>query len=142
MAKNGKRVTDARKSVDASKLYGLGEAVKFLKDQSKTKFDETVEIAINLGVDPRHADQQVRGMVALPNGTGKSARVAVFARGAKADEALAAGADIVGAEDLAETVQAGTIDFDVAIATPDMMPVVGRLGRVLGPRGKIGRAHV
>jgi large subunit ribosomal protein L1 len=135
MAKNGKRVTDARKSVDASKLYGLGEAVKFLKDQSKTKFDETVEIAINLGVDPRHADQQVRGMVALPNGTGKSARVAVFARGAKADEALAAGADIVGAEDLAETVQAGTIDFDVAIATPDMMPVVGRLGRVLGPRG-------
>ncbi len=135
MAKNGKRVTDARKSVDASKLYGLGEAVKFLKDQSKTKFDETVEIAINLGVDPRHADQQVRGMVALPNGTGKSARVAVFARGAKADEALAAGADIVGAEDLAETVQAGNIDFDVAIATPDMMPVVGRLGRVLGPRG-------
>ncbi|MEK9905664.1 MAG: 50S ribosomal protein L1 [Rhodospirillales bacterium] len=135
MAKNGKRVTDARKSVDASKLYGLGEAVKFLKDQSKTKFDETVEIAINLGVDPRHADQPVRGMVALPNGTGKSARVAVFARGAKADEALAAGADIVGAEDLAETVQAGTIDFDVAIATPDMMPVVGRLGRVLGPRG-------
>jgi large subunit ribosomal protein L1 len=135
MAKNGKRVTDARKSVDASKLYGLGEAVKFLKDQSKTKFDETVEIAINLGVDPRHADQQVRGMVALPNGTGKSARVAVFARGAKADEALAAGADIVGAEDLAETVQGGTIDFDVAIATPDMMPVVGRLGRVLGPRG-------
>jgi large subunit ribosomal protein L1 len=116
-------------------LYGLGEAVKFLKDQSKTKFDETVEIAINLGVDPRHADQQVRGMVALPNGTGKSARVAVFARGAKADEALAAGADIVGAEDLAETVQGGTIDFDVAIATPDMMPVVGRLGRVLGPRG-------
>ncbi|MEL0090754.1 MAG: 50S ribosomal protein L1 [Rhodospirillales bacterium] len=135
MAKNGKRVTDARKSVDASKLYGLGEAVKFLKDQSKTKFDETVEIAINLGVDPRHADQQVRGMVAIPNGTGKSARVAVFARGAKADEALAAGADIVGAEDLAETVQGGTIDFDVAIATPDMMPVVGRLGRVLGPRG-------
>ncbi len=135
MAKNGKRVSDARKSVDASKLYGIDEAVKFLKSNSKTKFDETVEIAINLGVDPRHADQQVRGMVALPNGTGKSARVAVFARGAKADEAQAAGADLVGAEELAETVQSGTIDFDVAIATPDMMPIVGRLGRVLGPRG-------
>jgi large subunit ribosomal protein L1 len=135
MAKNGKRVSDARKSVDASKLYGIDEAVKFLKSNSKTKFDETVEIAINLGVDPRHADQQVRGMVALPNGIGKSARVAVFARGAKADEAQAAGADLVGAEELAETVQSGTIDFDVAIATPDMMPIVGRLGRVLGPRG-------
>ena len=135
MAKNGKRVSDARKSVDASKLYGIDEAVKFLKSNSKTKFDETVEIAINLGVDPRHADQQVRGMVALPNGTGKSARVAVFARGAKADEAQAAGAELVGAEELAETVQSGTIDFDVAIATPDMMPIVGRLGRVLGPRG-------
>jgi large subunit ribosomal protein L1 len=135
MAKNGKRVSDARKSVDASKLYGIDEAVKILKSNSKTKFDETVEIAINLGVDPRHADQQVRGMVALPNGTGKSARVAVFARGAKADEAQAAGADLVGAEELAETVQSGTIDFDVAIATPDMMPIVGRLGRVLGPRG-------
>jgi len=135
MAKNGKRVSDARKSVDASKLYGIDEAVKFLKSNSTTKFDETVEIAINLGVDPRHADQQVRGMVALPNGTGKSARVAVFARGAKADEAQAAGADLVGAEELAETVQSGTIDFDVAIATPDMMPIVGRLGRVLGPRG-------
>ena len=135
MAKNGKRVSDARKSVDASKLYGIDEAVKFLKSNSKTKFYETVEIAINLGVDPRHADQQVRGMVALPNGTGKSARVAVFARGAKADEAQAAGADLVGAEELAETVQSGTIDFDVAIATPDMMPIVGRLGRVLGPRG-------
>ena len=135
MAKNGKRVSDARKSLDASKLYGIDEAVKFLKSNSKTKFDETVEIAINLGVDPRHADQQVRGMVALPNGTGKSARVAVFARGAKADEAQAAGADLVGAEELAETVQSGTIDFDVAIATPDMMPIVGRLGRVLGPRG-------
>ena len=135
MAKNGKRVSDARKSVDVSKLYGIDEAVKVLKSNSKTKFDETVEIAINLGVDPRHADQQVRGMVALPNGTGKSARVAVFARGAKADEAQAAGADLVGAEELAETVQSGTIDFDVAIATPDMMPIVGRLGRVLGPRG-------
>jgi large subunit ribosomal protein L1 len=133
MAKNGKRVSDARKSVDASKLYGIDEAVKFLKSNSKTKFDETVEIAINLGVDPRHADQQVRGMVALPNGTGKSARVAVFARGAKADEAQAAGADLVGAEELAETVQSGTIDFDVAIATPDMMPIVGRL--VEGAKG-------
>ena len=135
MAKTGKRVIEARKAVDADKLYGLDEAVAFLKDRSKAKFDETIEIAINLGVDPRHADQQVRGMVSLPNGTGKSARVAVFARGAKADEATAAGADVVGAEDLAETVQGGTIDFDVAIATPDMMPVVGRLGRVLGPRG-------
>ncbi len=135
MAKKSKRVVDAAKAVDAEKLYGLEEAVRFLKERSSKKFDETVEIAINLGVDPRHADQQVRGMVSLPNGTGKNARVAVFARGAKAEEATAAGADVVGAEDLAETVQGGTIDFDVAIATPDMMPVVGRLGRVLGPRG-------
>ena len=135
MAKTGKRLVEARKAVDPNKLYPLAEAVAFLKGQAKTKFDETVEIAINLGVDPRHADQQVRGMVALPNGTGKNARVAVFARGAKADEATAAGADLVGAEDLAESVQGGVIDFDVAIATPDMMPVVGRLGRVLGPRG-------
>jgi len=135
MAKNGKRHADAQKAVEKDKLYGLEEAVRFLKERSGTKFDETIEIAINLGVDPRHADQQVRGMVALPNGTGKTSRVAVFARGAKADEATEAGADLVGAEDLAETVQGGTIDFDVAIATPDMMPVVGRLGRVLGPRG-------
>jgi len=135
MAKTGKRVIEARKAVDPNKVYGLSEAVAILKANAKTKFDESVEIAINLGVDPRHADQQVRGMVSLPNGTGKTARVAVFARGAKADEATAAGADVVGAEDLAETVQGGTIEFDVAIATPDMMPVVGRLGRVLGPRG-------
>lgn len=135
MAKTGKRVIEARKAVDPNKVYGLSEAVAILKANAKTKFDESVEIAINLGVDPRHADQQVRGMVSLPNGTGKNARVAVFARGAKADEATAAGADVVGAEDLAEIVQGGTIDFDVAIATPDMMPVVGRLGRVLGPRG-------
>jgi large subunit ribosomal protein L1 len=135
MAKQSKRVADAVKAVDADKLYGLDEAVQLLKGRASSKFDETIELAINLGVDPRHADQQVRGMVALPNGTGKTSRVAVFARGAKADEATAAGADIVGAEELAEIVQGGTIDFDVAIATPDMMPVVGRLGRVLGPRG-------
>jgi len=135
MAKQGKRVTDAQKSVDAERLYGLDEAVGIIKSNAKAKFDETVEMSINLGVDPRHADQQVRGMVALPNGTGKTVRVAVFARGDKADEASAAGADVVGAEELAEIVQGGTIDFDLAIATPDMMPVVGRLGRVLGPRG-------
>ena len=135
MAKQGKRVTDAQKTVDAEKLYGLDEAVGIIKSNAKAKFDETVEMSINLGVDPRHADQQVRGMVALPNGTGKTVRVAVFARGEKADEATAAGADVVGAEELAEIVQGGTIDFDLAIATPDMMPVVGRLGRVLGPRG-------
>lgn len=135
MAKQGKRVTDARKTVDVDKLYGIDEAVGIVKSNAKAKFDETVEMSINLGVDPRHADQQVRGMVALPNGTGKSVRVAVFARGEKADEATAAGADVVGAEELAEIVQGGTIDFDLAIATPDMMPVVGRLGRVLGPRG-------
>jgi large subunit ribosomal protein L1 len=135
MAKQGKRVIDAQKSVDAEKLYGLDEAVGIIKSNAKAKFDETVEMSINLGVDPRHADQQVRGMVALPNGTGKTVRVAVFARGEKADEASAAGADVVGAEELAEIVQGGTIDFDLAIATPDMMPVVGRLGRVLGPRG-------
>ena len=135
MAKTGKRITEGRGAVDKDKLYGLEEAISFLKERASGKFDETVEMAINLGVDPRHADQQVRGMVSLPNGTGKSARVAVFARGPKADEATEAGADLVGAEDLAETVQGGAIDFDVAIATPDMMPVVGRLGRVLGPRG-------
>lgn len=135
MAKTGKRLAEARKAIDKDKLYALDEAVAFLKGRAGAKFDETIELAINLGVDPRHADQQVRGMVALPNGTGKSSRVAVFARGAKADEAKEAGADLVGAEDLAETIQGGTIDFDVAIATPDMMPVVGRLGRVLGPRG-------
>lgn len=135
MAKQGKRVTDAAKNIDADKLYGVDEAIGIVKSNAKAKFDETVEMSINLGVDPRHADQQVRGMVALPNGTGKTVRVAVFARGEKAEEATAAGADVVGAEELAETVQGGEIDFDLAIATPDMMPVVGRLGRVLGPRG-------
>src|SRR5947209_3757503 len=120
---------------DPAKAYSLDEAVKLVKERAKAKFDETVEIAMNLGVDPRHADQMVRGVVNLPNGTGRSLRVAVFARGAKADEARAAGADIVGAEDLVETVQKGEINFDRCIATPDLMPLVGRLGKVLGPRG-------
>ena len=120
--------------VDRKKLYGLDEAVKIIKDNAKAKFDETVEVALNLGVDPRHADQMVRGVCQLPNGSGRAARVAVFAKGDKADEAKAAGADIVGAEDLMETIQGGTIDFDKCIATPDMMPLVGRLGKVLGPR--------
>ncbi len=134
MAK-GKRIRNNDNSVDSNKLYMLDEAVALLKECANVKFDETVEVAMNLGVDPRHADQQVRGVVNLPNGTGKSLRVAVFARGAKAEEATAAGADVVGAEELAEAVQGGTIDFERAIATPDMMAVVGRLGRVLGPRG-------
>ncbi len=131
----GKRVRKNLEGIDRNKAYGLDEAVSLLKNRAPTKFDETIEIAMNLGVDPRHADQQVRGVVNLPHGTGKTLRVAVFARGAKAEEAQAAGADVVGAEDLAETIQAGTIEFDRAIATPDMMAVVGRLGRVLGPRG-------
>ncbi len=135
MAQNGKRIEKAREGVDRIKLYGVGDAVSMIKDRSTAKFDETVEIAMNLGVDPKHADQMVRGVVNLPNGTGRTVRVAVFARGAKADEAKAAGADIVGAEDLVTTVQGGTIDFDRCIATPDMMPLVGRLGKVLGPRG-------
>jgi large subunit ribosomal protein L1 len=135
MAKVGKRIKAAREGVDRNKLYPLTEAVAMVKERAKAKFDETVEIAMNLGVDPRHADQMVRGVVNLPNGTGKSVRVAVFARGDKADEAKAAGADVVGAEDLVEKVQGGTIDFDRCIATPDMMPLVGRLGKVLGPRG-------
>ena len=134
MAK-GKRTTTAREGVDRTKLYPLDEAVKMVKERAKAKFDETVEVAMNLGVDPRHADQMVRGVVTLPNGTGRSQRVAVFARGAKADEARAAGADVVGAEDLVEKVQGGQIDFDRCIATPDLMPLVGRLGKVLGPRG-------
>jgi large subunit ribosomal protein L1 len=117
------------------KLYSLDEAVKMVKARAKAKFDETVEVALNLGVDPRHADQMVRGVCQLPNGSGRSVRVGVFARGAKADEARAAGADVVGAEDLVEQVQGGKIDFDRCIATPDMMPLVGRLGKVLGPRG-------
>ena len=132
---HGKRVRAAREGIDRTKLYPLPEAVKMVKDRAKAKFDETIEVAMNLGVDPRHADQMVRGVVALPNGTGRSVRVAVFARGAKADEAKTAGADVVGAEDLVEKVQGGTIDFDRCIATPDLMPLVGRLGKVLGPRG-------
>lgn len=131
----GKRYTAAASGVDRDKAYGLVDAVKLVKSSAKAKFDETVEISMNLGIDPRHADQQVRGMVELPNGTGKSVRVAVFARGPKAEEAQKAGADVVGADDLAEKITAGTIDFDRCIATPDMMGVVGRLGKVLGPRG-------
>jgi large subunit ribosomal protein L1 len=135
MAKEGKRIRAAREGLNPAKLYSLDEAVKLIKERAKAKFDETVELAMNLGVDPRHADQMVRGVCNLPNGSGRTVRVAVFARGAKADEARAAGADVVGAEDLVETVQGGTIDFDRCIATPDMMPLVGRLGKVLGPRG-------
>jgi large subunit ribosomal protein L1 len=135
MAHVGKRVRKAREGIDRIKLYPVAEAVKLVTARANAKFDETVEIAMNLGVDPKHADQMVRGVVNLPNGTGRSLRVAVFARGAKADEAKAAGADVVGAEDLVATVQGGTIAFDRCIATPDMMPLVGRLGKVLGPRG-------
>jgi large subunit ribosomal protein L1 len=135
MSSLGKRVRAARDGIDREKLYPLGEAVKLVKERAKAKFDETIEVAMNLGVDPRHADQMVRGVVALPNGSGRTVRVAVFARGAKADEAKAAGADVVGAEDLVEKVQAGNIDFDRVVATPDLMPLVGRLGKVLGPRG-------
>ncbi|HEY8593680.1 MAG TPA: 50S ribosomal protein L1 [Devosiaceae bacterium] len=134
MAKSGKRMTAALEGIDRKKLYGLAEALKLVKERSAAKFDETVEVAMNLGVDPRHADQMVRGVVSLPNGTGKTVRVAVFAKDAKAEEARAAGADIVGAEDLAEQIQAGNINFDRCIATPDMMPLVGRLGKILGPR--------
>mgnify|MGYP001183196831 CR=1 FL=1 len=134
MAQHGKRVRAGRNAVEGKANLPLAEAVKLVKANATAKFDETVEIAMNLGVDPRHADQMVRGTVTLPAGTGKTVRVAVFARGAKADEAQAAGADIVGAEDLMEVVQGGKIDFDRCIATPDMMPVVGRLGKILGPR--------
>ena len=129
-----KRIKSAREGIDPKKLYSLEEAVKLVKERATAKFDETIEVALNLGVDPRHADQMVRGVVELPNGSGRSVRVAVFAKDAKADEAKEAGADLVGAEDLMETVQAGAIDFDRCIATPDMMPLVGRLGKVLGPR--------
>ena len=131
----GKRTKAAREGVDRDKAYSISEAVKLVKERAKAKFDETIEIAMNLGVDPKHADQMVRGVVTLPNGSGRTVRVGVFARGAKADEAKAAGADIVGAEELFETVNGGTIEFDRCIATPDMMPLVGRLGKVLGPRG-------
>jgi large subunit ribosomal protein L1 len=135
MATHGKRTVKAREGVDRAKLYSIDEAVKLVKERANAKFDETIEIAMNLGVDPRHSDQMVRGVVNLPNGSGRAQRVAVFARGAKADEAKAAGADVVGAEDLVEKVNAGQIDFDRCIATPDLMPLVGRLGKVLGPRG-------
>jgi large subunit ribosomal protein L1 len=135
MASDGKRLREARDGIDRMRLYPLDEAITLIKARAKAKFDETVEVAINLGVDPRHADQMVRGVCQLPAGSGRAARVAVFARGEKADEAKAAGADLVGAEDLVEQVQGGTIDFDRCIATPDMMPLVGRLGKVLGPRG-------
>ncbi|CTQ32813.1 50S ribosomal protein L1 [Jannaschia rubra] len=134
MAKLGKRAKAAREAFVGKEDLSLDEALNLIRGNARAKFDETVEIAMNLGVDPRHADQMVRGVVSLPNGTGKDVRVAVFARGAKAEEAQAAGADIVGAEDLMETVQSGKIDFDRCIATPDMMPIVGRLGKVLGPR--------
>ena len=129
-----KRIKSAKEGIDPKKLYSLEEAVKLVKERATAKFDETIEVALNLGVYPRHADQMVRGVVELPNGSGRSVRVAVFAKDAKADEAKEAGADLVGAEDLMETVQGGTIDFDRCIATPDMMPLVGRLGKVLGPR--------
>ena len=147
MAKLGKRTRAAREAFDGKENLSVEDAVALIKANANAKFDETVEIAMNLGVDPRHADQMVRGVVGLPNGTGKDVRVAVFARGAKADEATAAGADIVGAEDLMETIQGGKIEFDRCIATPDMMPIVGRLGKVLGPRNlmpnpKIGTVTV
>ena len=142
MAKHGKRYRAVREGLDRDKFYPIDEAVKMIKERAKSKFDETIEIAMNLGVDPRHADQMVRGVVTLPNGSGRTVRVGVFARGAKADEAKAAGADVVGAEDLVEKVTNGQIDFDRCIATPDMMPLVGRLGKVLGPRGMMPNPKV
>ncbi|ODS01915.1 50S ribosomal protein L1 [Methyloceanibacter superfactus] len=135
MSKPGKRFRAASETVEHDKLYDIEEAVKLVKDAAKAKFDETIEVAMNLGVDPRHADQMVRGVCALPHGSGRKLRVGVFAKGDKADEAKKAGADVVGAEDLVEQVQKGVIEFDRCIATPDMMPLVGRLGKVLGPRG-------
>jgi large subunit ribosomal protein L1 len=142
MSEHGKRIRAAKEGINRIKLYGLDEAVQLVKERAKAKFDETIEIAMNLGVDPRHADQMVRGVCNLPNGSGRTLRVAVFARGAKADEARAAGADVVGAEDLVEIVSGGKIDFDRCIATPDMMPLVGRLGKVLGPRGMMPNPKV
>ncbi|MEX1083669.1 MAG: 50S ribosomal protein L1 [Xanthobacteraceae bacterium] len=139
MAQHGKRTIKAREGIDRSKLYSLPEAVKLIKARANAKFDETIEVAMNLGVDPKHADQMVRGVVNLPNGSGRSVRVGVFARGAKAEEAKAAGG---GAEDLVEKVQGGAIDFDRCVATPDMMPLVGRLGKVLGPRGMMPNPKV
>ena len=135
MAKNGKRFSAAKEAIDRTKLYSVDEAVSIVKDNAKAKFDETIEVAVNLNVDPRHADQMVRGVISLSHGTGKTLKVAVFAKDAKAEEAKAAGADVVGADDLAEQIQNGSIDFDRCIATPDMMAVVGRLGKILGPRG-------
>jgi len=142
MTKVAKRVEKSREGLSRTKTYALEEAVKLIKERTSVKFDETIEVALNLGVDPRHADQMVRGVCNLPNGTGKTLRVAVFARGAKADEAKAAGADIVGAEDLLAEIQGGKIDFDRCIATPDLMPLVGRLGKVLGPRGLMPNPRV
>ncbi len=142
MTKIAKRLAKTREGIDRVKFYGLDEAVKLIKERATAKFNETIEIAMNLGVDPRHSDQMVRGVVNLPNGTGRTVRVGVFAKGAKADEAKAAGADVVGAEDLFEIVSKGTIDFDRCIATPDMMGLVGRLGKVLGPRGMMPNPKV
>ena len=141
MAHN-KRINKARDGIDRENLYTLDEALNLIKERASAKFDETIEIAMNLGVDPRHADQMVRGVCNLPNGSGRTLRVGVFARGAKADEAKAAGADVIGAEDLVEIVNGGKIDFDRCIATPDMMPLVGRLGKVLGPRGMMPNPKV
>jgi large subunit ribosomal protein L1 len=142
MTQHGKRTQKTREGVDRMKLYSIDEAIKMVKERATAKFDETIEVAMNLGVNPRHSDQMVRGVVNLPNGSGRSVRVGVFARGVKADEAKAAGADVVGAEDLVEKVQAGNIDFDRCIATPDLMPLVGRLGKVLGPRGMMPNPKV
>jgi len=142
MAQTGKRTKAVREGIDNKKAYALEEAVKLIKSGATAKFDETIEVAMNLGVDPRHADQMVRGVVELPNGSGRTVRVAVFAKDEKAEQAKAAGADIVGAEDLVEAVTAGKIDFDRCIATPDMMPLVGRLGKVLGPRGLMPNPRV
>ena len=142
MTNIGKRIKAAREGIDRVKFYGIEEAVKLVMSRAKTKFDETVDIAMNLGVDPKHADQMVRGVCNLPNGSGRTVRVAVFAKGGKAEEAKAAGADVVGAEDLVEIVSKGTINFDRCIATPDMMGLVGRLGKVLGPRGLMPNPRV
>jgi large subunit ribosomal protein L1 len=142
MSNVGKRLKAAREGIDREKFYPLAEAVKVVKSRAKAKFDETVEVSMNLGVDPKHADQMVRGVCNLPNGSGRTLRVAVFARGPKADEAKAAGADVIGADDLVQQVQGGTINFDRCIATPDMMALVGRLGKVLGPRGLMPNPRV
>jgi len=142
MVHHGKKIVDARKTIERERLYPLPDAIKLVKQSAKAKFDETIEVAINLGVDPRHADQMVRGVVSLPNGTGRTQRVAVFAKGDKAEEAKKAGADIVGAEDLVAKVQEGQLDFDKCIATPDMMGLVGRLGKILGPRGLMPNPRV